>query len=64
MRPYDISKIIKIQSWFRGCYYRQQNLPNSILHIQKTLKSSCLDFYKENEDGRINSCFDETLATQ
>jgi len=53
------NKIIKIQSWFRGCLLRLKQLPLIMYKIQKHLKSQTFQFSTQNEDGRINSCTDE-----
>ena len=53
------NKIIKIQSWFRGCLLRLKQLPLIMYKIQNYLKSQTFQFSTQNEDGRINSCTDE-----
>lgn len=55
----DLTKIIKIQKWFRGCILRLHRLPLIMYMIQKYLKSQSFQFSSENEDGRVNSCIDE-----
>jgi len=57
--PKDISHIIKIQSWFRGCIYRLKHLPLIMYKIQKYLKTTKFACSTENDDGRVNSCMDE-----
>lgn len=52
-------KIKKIQKWFRGCILRLKQLPLILHIIKKYLKSQTFKFSNQNEDGRINSCFDE-----
>ena len=54
-----IKKIIKIQSWFRGCIYRLKHLPLIMYKIQKYIKTLVFTFSSQNDDGRINSCVDE-----
>jgi len=54
-----IIKIIKIQSWFRGCLLRLKQLPLIMYKIKNHLKSQTFQFSTQNEDGRINSCTDE-----
>jgi len=55
----DETKIIKIQKWFRGCILRLKQLPLIMYKIKKYLKLQAFQFSTQNEDGRINSCFDE-----
>ena len=52
-------KVIKLQSWFRGCLLRLKQLPLIMYKIQNHLKSQTFQFSTQNEDGRINSCTDE-----
>jgi len=59
MNEDKINKIIKIQKWFRGCMLRLKQLPLMMYKIKNYLKSQTIQFSEENEDGRINSCFDE-----
>jgi len=54
-----IQKVIKIQAFIRGCLYRKNHLPNSILAIQRFLKNHPISISKELADGRTNSCADE-----
>ena len=54
-----IIKTIKIQKWFRGCILRVKRLPLIMYKIQKYLKLKMFHFSTKNEDGRINSCYDE-----
>ena len=54
-----VTDIIKIQKWFRGCILRLKQLPLIMYKIQKYLKLQAFQFSTQNEDGRINSCFDE-----
>lgn len=56
---YDISKIIKIQSFIRMWIYKKNNLPNSIKNIQKNLKNKNIECSYLTDDGRTNSCIDE-----
>jgi hypothetical protein len=56
---YNINKIIKIQSCFRGYIIRQKRLPCVLYSIQIYLKTKQFKFDKKNQDGRINSCNDE-----
>jgi hypothetical protein len=55
----NVQKIIKIQSWFRGCIYRLKHLPLIMYKIQKYLKTTKFACSTENDDGRVNSCIDE-----
>ena len=55
----QIIKIIKIQSWFRGCMYRLKHLPLIMYKIQKYIKTIMFKCSKENSDGRDNSKIDE-----
>jgi hypothetical protein len=54
------TKIIQIQKWFRGCILRLKQLPLIMYYIQKYLKLQSFKFSIQNEDGRINSCMDES----
>jgi hypothetical protein len=54
-----LKKIIKIQSIWRGYFYRRNHLPNSILYIRHILHHKKIEIASDNEDGRINSCMDE-----
>jgi len=56
--------IINIQKRFRGCMLRKKRLPTVMYAIQKYLKTKAIRFSNQNEDGRINSCFDESLVIQ
>ena len=51
--------IIKIQKCFRGWSLRLKQLPLIMYQIQKYLKLQAFQCSTQNEDGRINSCFDE-----
>ena len=55
-------KIIKIQSWFRGCMYRMKRLPLILYTFQTYLKTKAIQFSTQNDDGRINSCMDEAVV--
>jgi hypothetical protein len=55
----DENKIIKIQKVIRGYLVRINRLPLILYKIQKYLKNININFSNHNEDGRINSCFDE-----
>ncbi len=55
----DESKIIRIQSWFRGCIFRLKHLPLIMYKIQSCLKLQVFQFSTHSDDGRINSCLDE-----
>ena len=55
---------IKIQRWFRGCILRLKQLPLIMYKIKKHLKLQVFHFSTQNEDGRINSCFDEDTAIE
>lgn len=54
------NNIIKIQKWFRGCIVRLKRLPLILYKIKQYLKLQNVQFSKQNEDGRINSCMDES----
>lgn len=56
----NTDKVIIIKKWFRGSLYRLKRLPLIMYQIQKHLKSSNFSFSTQNEDGRINSCIDES----
>ena len=58
-----MSHIVKIQAWWRGCNCRNKRLPNAIYSIQKTLKLANIEITNNNNDGRINSVFDECEIT-
>ena len=55
----EITKIIKIQKWFRGSILRLKTLPLIMYKIKKFLRLQAFQFSNQNEDGRINSCIDE-----
>ena len=55
----NVTYIIKIQSWFRGCIYRLKHLPLIMYKIQKYLKTTKFTCATDNADGRVNSCIDE-----
>jgi len=57
-------KIIKIQSWFRGCMYRLKRLPLILYKLQTHLKTKPIQFCSQHDDGRINSCMDEDVVIQ
>lgn len=52
-------KIIIIQKWIRGYLCRLHQLPLILHKIQKFIQLQTFQFSNKNEDGRINSCFDE-----
>jgi len=54
------TKIINIQKWFRTCIFRLNHMPLIMYKIKKYLKLQAFQFSTQNEDGRINSCIDET----
>ena len=56
----EIPSAIKIQKWVRGCLLRLNRLPLIMYKIQAFLKTQHFDFSTQNDDGRINSCNDET----
>jgi len=64
IKEYNITKIIKIQKWFRGCILRLKQLPLIMYKIQKYLKLQAFQFSKQNEDGRVNSCIDGDEVTK
>ena len=51
---------IKIQKCIRGYFSRKKYLPIILYTIKNYLLSKNIDFSKENDDGRINSCIDES----
>lgn len=53
-------KIIKIQKWFRGCILRLKRLPLIMYKIRQFLINQPIQINNNNEDGRINSCDDES----
>jgi hypothetical protein len=60
----QIIKIIKIQKWVRGYLVRLHRLPLIMYQIQQYLQIQAFKFSTENEDGRINSCFDEAKVIE
>jgi len=58
----DISKIIKIQAWFRGCLVRRKLLPLILYQIKRFLQNNPIHFCIDNNDGRTNSCIDEDVV--
>tara|TARA_B100001758_G_C18415224_1_gene618989 strand:- start:1423 stop:2145 length:723 start_codon:yes stop_codon:yes gene_type:complete len=56
----NTDEIIKIQKWFRGYVLRLKQLPLIMYIIKKYLESQAFRFSTQHEDGRINSCLDET----
>ena len=56
----DELKIIKIQKWFRGCILRLKRLPLIMYKIRHFLINQPIQINNNNEDGRINSCDDES----
>ena len=56
---FETTSIIKIQKWFRGTIFRLNRLPLIMYIMKNFLKSQVFQFSNQNEDGRINSCFDE-----
>lgn len=57
----DENKIVKIQSWFRGCNLRLKQLPLIMYKIKRYLKTIDFEFSGQNEDGRVNSSIDEDV---
>lgn len=55
-----VKMVIKIQKWFRGNIMRLKRLPLVMYFIQNYLKSKLFKFSTYNEDGRVNSCKDES----
>lgn len=53
------TKIIKIQSWLRGCIFRLKRLPLIMYKLKRYLKLKKIKFSNETDDGRLNSCIDE-----
>ena len=54
------TKIIKIQKCFRGYSLRLKQLPLIMYKIKKYLELNAFQFSTQNEDGRVNSCIDES----
>lgn len=63
---YDVfkTKIIKLQSIFRGVLFRRKRLPNSLFMIQKILQEYQIRLCKTTDDGRVNSYIDEDRIIQ
>jgi len=59
--PYK-KHIVKFQKTFRGHISRLKQLPLIMYKIKKYIKEQSLKLYTSNEDGRINSCFDEDIV--
>jgi len=59
--PYK-KHIVKFQKTFRGHIYRLKQLPLIMYKIKKHIKEQTLKLSTSNEDGRINSCFDEDIV--
>ena len=57
----DLQVVIKIQRWYRGCILRIKRLPLIMYKLQQYLKSCAIQFSTQTDDGRINSCMDETV---
>lgn len=51
-----------IQKIWRGYIYRRKHIPNSILSIHQYLAQTNIKCSTDTDDGRINSCFDETTC--
>jgi len=56
---YDIEKIIKFQSIYRGYMLRAKQLPLIMYKIKKYLENYTINFSYQTLDGRINSFLDE-----
>jgi hypothetical protein len=52
---------IKIQSWWRGTYFRYKRMPLIFYIIQKYLQDYNIQLSNNNNDGRVNSSNDEIL---
>lgn len=50
---------ITIQKYYRGYKTRYARLPLILYQIQNHLVNTNISFFKNNDDGRINSCMDE-----
>jgi len=59
--PYK-KHIVKFQKTFRGHISRLKQLPLIMYKIKKYIEEQSLKLYTSNEDGRINSCFDEDIV--
>lgn len=53
--------VIKIQKLYRGWICRVKRLPTIMYMVQNVFIIQNFQFYRENQDGRINSCVDEDL---
>jgi len=54
--------IVKIQKIFRAHSSRKKQLPLIMYKIKKYIEYQSLQLSTTNEDGRINSCFDEDIV--
>lgn len=54
------NKIIRLQAVIKGFNYRKNNMPNSIKILKSILEHSKNNTHISN-DGRLNSCFDESI---
>ena len=54
--------IVTIQKWVRGHLVRVRRLPTVLYSVSRFLKNESISFSKENADGRINSCMDESTV--
>lgn len=57
---YEIN-VTKIQKIYRGWICRVKRLPSIMYMVQNVFIIQNFQFYRENQDGRINSCVDEDL---
>jgi hypothetical protein len=55
-------KIVSIQKVVRGNFIRKNRLPNIMYQMKNYLKKMDIQFSKASNDGRINSCLDETIV--
>ena len=55
----EITSIITIQKWYRGCIVRLKRLPTVMYVIKSQLYKNNISFSNASNDGRINSCLDE-----
>jgi len=60
MKHTNCKKMGKCQANIRGYLCRRKRLPNILYSIQNFLKIQTIKFCEKTDDGRINSCMDET----
>ena len=60
----EITSIIIIQKWYRGCIVRLKRLPTVMYVIKSQLDKNNISFSNASNDGRVNSCLDEKLVIE